>query len=85
MRLSPRTRPQLEVAWSPRLARSRMSIWWLLRHLLTIGLVTPQELSERRLQNYARALGDPGLYEQFRERFEISDRACKSNSQGFAR
>ena len=32
-------RPQLEVAWSPTRARSRMSIWWLLRHLLSIGLV----------------------------------------------
>ena len=39
MRLSPRTRPQLEIAWSPKRARSRLSVWWLLRHLLTIGLV----------------------------------------------
>jgi len=38
VRLSPRTRPELEVAWNPRQARSRLSIWWLLRHLLTIGL-----------------------------------------------
>ena len=39
MRLSPRTRPQLEIAWSPKQARSRLSAWWLLRHLLTIGIV----------------------------------------------
>ena len=39
MRLSPRTRPQLEIAWSPKRARSRLSVWWLLRHLLTIGMV----------------------------------------------
>jgi hypothetical protein len=39
VRISPRTRPQLEVAWTPRQARSRLTIWWLLRHLLTIGLV----------------------------------------------
>jgi hypothetical protein len=39
VRLSPRTRPQLEIAWSPKRARSRLSVWWLLRHLLTIGLV----------------------------------------------
>ena len=39
MRLSLRTRPQLEIAWSPKRARSRLSVWWLLRHLLTIGLV----------------------------------------------
>src|SRR5713226_7065290 len=37
---------------------------------LEFGLITPQELSERRLRTYSRALGDPGLYEQFRERFE---------------
>jgi hypothetical protein len=37
---------------------------------LEFGVVTPQELSERRLRPYARALGDPGLYEQFQERFE---------------
>ena len=39
MRLSPGTRPQLEIAWSPKRARSRLSVWWLLRHVLTIGLV----------------------------------------------
>jgi hypothetical protein len=39
VRLSPRTRPQLEIVWSPKRARSRLSVWWLLRHLLTIGLV----------------------------------------------
>jgi hypothetical protein len=39
VRLSPRTRPQLEVAWSPSRARSRLSVWWLLRHLLTIAFV----------------------------------------------
>jgi hypothetical protein len=37
---------------------------------LELGLVTSHELSERRLRPYARALGDPGLYEQFHERFE---------------
>jgi hypothetical protein len=39
VRLSPRTRPQLEIVWSPKRARSRLSVWWLLRHVLTIGLV----------------------------------------------
>jgi len=39
VRLSLRTRPQLEVAWSHKRARSRTSVWWLLRHLVTIGLV----------------------------------------------
>jgi len=39
VRLSPRTRPQLDIAWSPKQARSRLSVWWLLRHVLTIGLV----------------------------------------------
>jgi transcriptional regulator with XRE-family HTH domain len=37
---------------------------------LEFGLVTPRELSERSLRAYARALGAPDLYEQFRERFE---------------
>ncbi len=37
---------------------------------LEFGLVMPQELSERSLRSYARALGAPDLYEQFRERFE---------------
>ena len=39
MRLSLRTRPELEVAWSRQRARPPLSIWWLLRHLLSIGLV----------------------------------------------
>jgi hypothetical protein len=39
VRLSLRARPELEVAWSPRRPRQRLSIWWLLRHLLSIGLV----------------------------------------------
>jgi hypothetical protein len=39
VRLSPRTRPQLEIAWTPKRAKARFSLWWLLRHLLTIGLV----------------------------------------------
>ena len=37
---------------------------------LEFGLVTPQELSERRLRQYARALDEPDLYEQFLRRFE---------------
>ena len=37
---------------------------------LEFGLVMPQELSERYLRSYARALSNPDLYEQFRERFE---------------
>jgi hypothetical protein len=37
---------------------------------LEFGLVTSHELSERLLRRYARALGEPGLYEQFHERFE---------------
>jgi hypothetical protein len=39
VRLQPRARPQLEIAWSPKRARSRLSVWWLLRHVLSIGLV----------------------------------------------
>jgi hypothetical protein len=39
VRLSPRVRPELEIAWHPQRARSRLSIWWLLRHILTIGIV----------------------------------------------
>jgi hypothetical protein len=39
VRLSPRTRPQLEIAWSPKRARTRLSVWWLLRHVLTIAIV----------------------------------------------
>ena len=37
---------------------------------LEFGLVTPQELSERRVREYARALDEPDLYEQFLQRFE---------------
>jgi ribosome-binding protein aMBF1 (putative translation factor) len=37
---------------------------------LEFGLVTPQELSERRVREYAGALNEPQLYEQFRQRFE---------------
>jgi hypothetical protein len=29
----------LEIAWSPKQARTRLSVWWILRHLLTIGIV----------------------------------------------
>ena len=39
MHVSPSARPELNVAWNPRGARSRLTIWWLLRNLLTIGLV----------------------------------------------
>ena len=38
MRLSVRTRPPVEGAWSRQRARSHLSIWWLLRNLLSIGL-----------------------------------------------
>jgi ribosome-binding protein aMBF1 (putative translation factor) len=37
---------------------------------LELGLVSRQELSERRLRDYARIVGDPELYDRFRERFE---------------
>ena len=37
---------------------------------LEFGLVGPRELSEHSLRPYARALGAPDLYEQFRDRFE---------------
>ena len=37
---------------------------------LELGLVTRHELSESRLRDYARTVGDPALYEQFRERLE---------------
>ena len=37
---------------------------------LELGLVGRNELSEQRLRAYARTVGDPGLYEVFRERFE---------------
>jgi hypothetical protein len=36
---------------------------------LELGLVTAHELSERRLREYARAIGDPELYERFRQQF----------------
>jgi hypothetical protein len=36
---------------------------------LELGLVTSHELSERRLREYARALGDPQLYDRFRQQF----------------
>jgi hypothetical protein len=37
---------------------------------LELGLVAPHELSERRLRDFANAVGDPDLYDQFREQFE---------------
>jgi hypothetical protein len=37
---------------------------------LEFGLATRQDLSERRLRDYARALDAPELADQFRERFE---------------
>jgi hypothetical protein len=37
---------------------------------LEFGLVSSNELSERRLRALARTLGAPELYDQFRERFE---------------
>jgi Helix-turn-helix domain len=37
---------------------------------LELGLVAPNELSERRLRAYARTVGDPDLYDQFRDQFE---------------
>jgi hypothetical protein len=37
---------------------------------MELGLVTRHELSERRLRDYARTVGDPELYDQFRARFE---------------
>jgi hypothetical protein len=37
---------------------------------LELGLVTRYELSERRLRDYARTVGDPDLYEEFCERFK---------------
>src|SRR5207237_1323272 len=39
VRLSPRTRPQLEIVWNPKRGRARLSVWWVLRQLLTIALV----------------------------------------------
>jgi hypothetical protein len=39
VRLAPRIRPELEIAWHPKRARSRLSVWWLLRHILTIAVV----------------------------------------------
>jgi hypothetical protein len=38
VRLAPGTRPQLEIAWNTKRARTRFSVWWLLRHIVTIGL-----------------------------------------------
>jgi hypothetical protein len=38
LRLSPRTRPQLEIVWNPKRGRARASVGWLLRQLLSIGL-----------------------------------------------
>ena len=35
------------------------------------GLVTPRDLSEKRLRAYAQALDDPELYEHYRRRFEF--------------
>jgi hypothetical protein len=29
----------LDVAWSPKRARTRLSVWWLLRQVLSIGIV----------------------------------------------
>lgn len=37
---------------------------------LELGLVSRHELGEQRLRDYARTVGDPDLYDQFRERFE---------------
>jgi hypothetical protein len=37
---------------------------------LELGLVAPIELTERRLRDYARTVGDPDLYDQFRDQFE---------------
>jgi hypothetical protein len=37
--LSSRTRPELDIVWNPKRARGRASIGWLLRQLLTIGLM----------------------------------------------
>jgi hypothetical protein len=37
---------------------------------LELGLVTRHELSESRLRDCARTVGDPALYDQFRERLE---------------
>jgi hypothetical protein len=34
-----RSRPQLEIAWSPKRGRARLTVWWLLRQLATIALV----------------------------------------------
>jgi hypothetical protein len=39
VRLSPGTRPQLDIAWSPKRARTRLSVLSLLRHVLSIGMV----------------------------------------------
>jgi hypothetical protein len=39
VRLSPLSRPQLEIAWNPKRGRARLSVWWVLRQLATIVLV----------------------------------------------
>jgi hypothetical protein len=36
---------------------------------LELGLVSRHELSERRLRQYAEAIGDPELYDRFRQQF----------------
>jgi hypothetical protein len=38
--------------------------------LLEFGLVTPRSFSSGRWRAYASQLGDAGLYDQYRERFE---------------
>jgi hypothetical protein len=39
LRLSPRTRPELDIVWNPKRGRERLSVGWMLRQLLTIALV----------------------------------------------
>jgi hypothetical protein len=38
VRLSPSTRPQLEIVWNPKRTRARRSVGWILRQLLAIAL-----------------------------------------------
>jgi hypothetical protein len=38
--------------------------------LMEYGLVSPTSWSSNRLRRYATSLGDPELFDQFRERFE---------------
>jgi hypothetical protein len=38
--------------------------------LLEFGLVSPGAFATRRWRGYASRLGDPGLYQQYRDRFE---------------